>query len=84
MCFKGFVKKIKFLISREFFFKTRKIFFFFVLKCKQKELVHNLKKKMGAKRPKSLVFIYMGCPSWGFFQISSLITSHAYILHFSE
>ena len=27
---------------REFFLKIREIFFFFVLKCKQKEHVHNL------------------------------------------
>ena len=31
--------------------------FFFVLKCKQKELVHNLNRSMGVKRPKSLVYI---------------------------
>jgi len=37
----NFVKKIKFLKIRNFFLKIRKIFFFFVLKCKQKEHVHN-------------------------------------------
>ena len=36
---------------REFFLKIRKIFIFFVLKCKQKEHVHNL------NRTKNLVQI---------------------------
>jgi len=38
----NFVKKFKFLKICEFFLKIRKIFFIFVLKCKQKEHVHNL------------------------------------------
>ena len=38
------LKKIKFLKIHEFSFKIRKIFFF-VLKCKQKEYVHNLNRK---------------------------------------
>jgi len=47
MCFKGFYfcKKFKFLKIREFIFKIRNIFFFFVLKCKQKEHVHNLNRR---------------------------------------
>ena len=36
-----FVKKFKFLKIHEFLFKIRKKFFFFVLKCKQKEHVRN-------------------------------------------
>ena len=35
-------KKFKFLKIREFFLKIRKNVFFFVLKCKQKDHVHNL------------------------------------------
>jgi len=38
----NFVKKFKFLKICDFFLKIRKIFFFFVFKCKQKEHVHNL------------------------------------------
>ena len=47
MCFKGFLfyKKIKFLKIRDFFFKNPQNFFFFVLKCKQKEHVHNLNRR---------------------------------------
>jgi len=41
----NFVKKIKFLKIRECFLKIRKIFFFFVLKCKQKEHAHNLNRR---------------------------------------
>ena len=46
MCLKGFkfCKKLKFLKIREFFLKIRKIFFF-VLKCKGKEHVHNLNRR---------------------------------------
>jgi len=40
----NFVKKIKFLKIRDFFFKSAKIFFF-VFKCKQKEHVHNLNRR---------------------------------------
>jgi len=36
----NFVKKFEFLKNPRIFLKIRKIFFFFVLKCKQKE--HNL------------------------------------------
>ena len=43
--FFNFVKKFEFLKIREFFLKVRKIFFFFVLKCKQKEHVHNLNRR---------------------------------------
>jgi len=59
----NFVKKFKFLKIREFFLKIRKIFFFFVLKCKQKEHVHNLNRrwaqprKKGAKRLEFLVLL---------------------------
>ena len=38
----NFVNKFKFLKIRDFFLKIRKIVFIFVLKCKQKEHVHNL------------------------------------------
>jgi len=41
----NFVKKSKFLKIRELFLKIRKIFFFFVSKCKQKEHVHNLNRR---------------------------------------
>ena len=41
----NFVKKLKFLKIREFFLKIRKTFFIFVLKCKQKEHVHNLNRR---------------------------------------
>ena len=41
----NFVKKFKFLKIREFFFKNPQNFFFFVLKCKQKEHVHNLNRR---------------------------------------
>ena len=47
----NFVKKIKFLKIRDFFSKNPRNFFF-VLKCKQKEHVHNLN-----RRWKSLVNI---------------------------
>ena len=46
-----FEKKFKFLKIREFFLNLQKEFFF-VLKCKQKEHVHNL------NRTKNLVYIY--------------------------
>jgi len=47
VCFKGFyfVNKFKFLKIRECFFKNPLNFFFFVLKCKQKEHVHNLSRR---------------------------------------
>jgi len=41
----NFVKKFKFLKIREFFVKIRKIIFFFVFKCKQKEHVKNLNRR---------------------------------------
>jgi len=41
----NFVKNFKFLKIRDFFLKIRKIFFFFVFKCKQKEHVHNLNRR---------------------------------------
>jgi len=44
----NFVKKIKFLKSANFFL-NRKIFFFFVLKCKQKDYVHNLNRRWEQK-----------------------------------
>ena len=44
-CFQ-FCKKFKFLKIREFIFKNPQNFYlFFVLKCKQKEHVHNLKRR---------------------------------------
>ena len=48
----NFVKKLNSLNSA-IFFKFRKKKFFFVLKCKQKEHVHNLKRRSEApKKPR--------------------------------
>ena len=44
----NFVKKFKFLKIRDFFFKNPQNFFFFVLKCKQKEHFHNLNRRWAA------------------------------------
>jgi len=40
-----FCKKIKFLKIPEFFFKNPQNFFFLVLKCNQKERIHNLNRR---------------------------------------
>jgi len=40
----NFIKKIKFLKIRDFFLNPQNLFFF-VLKCKQKEHVHNLNRR---------------------------------------
>ena len=50
-----FCKKIQILENSRFFFKSEEKNFFFVLKWKQKEHVHNFN-RIGAKRPKSLVY----------------------------
>jgi len=49
----NFVKKIKFLKIREFFFKNPQNFFFFVFKCKQKEHVHNLNRRWAQSAQKA-------------------------------
>ena len=56
----NFVKNLNSWKSANFFLKICKKFFFFVLKCKQKEHVHNLNRRW-AQKPSPYIFTTWRC-----------------------
>ena len=75
--FKECVFKVFNFVKKKFeFLKIRKIFFFFVLKCKQKEHVHNLNRRWAQSALKALkssiyILCLSGCLFVGLYPINA-------------